>query len=78
MPDEECFWNGACTGDLKETLSGSARFCDYCHYSCKDCDGALSTDCDNCNSTNFRTESSNTCPCNTGYVDVGVAMCSPC
>jgi hypothetical protein len=52
------------------------KFCTPCMYSCATCSSG--TNCLTCSSSNFRTLTSNLCPCNAGYFDNGVAACVLC
>ena len=54
--------------------------CVACHITCLTCNGGTSTTCLTCNSTNKRTTlaSDNSCPCDAGFYDNGLAMCAPC
>lgn len=58
----------------------STPFCGPCHYSCLNCTGPTDIECTFCDSTNFRDYiiGNNTCPCNTGWYDAGIALCSIC
>lgn len=49
--------------------------CDACHYSCADCSQLLQTDCRSCDASLHRTFNGSACPCDTNYIDVGVALC---
>jgi hypothetical protein len=69
-----------CTNNTKYTLNSTAKYCAICNYTCLQCDGALKTNCTSCDPLMFRTKdtATNTCPCNSGYVDVNVALCARC
>lgn len=78
VPTQTCVTNN-CWSNLTYTLNGSNnQYCTYCDYTCLTCDGSLSTNCKTCLNTTFRSLSSNSCPCQTGYIDIGVATCYPC
>lgn len=65
------------------TSYGSADFllCNPCHYSCDTCNtGQNSNDCATCppGATSHRSPSGSSCPCNTGYADIGETNCVTC
>lgn len=83
----------ACQTSHNRILSGNTCVCDVaggfyddltsltcpqCHYTCKTCNGGTSSQCITCLSTSFRTHTSNSCPCNSGYYDAGAAVCVIC
>ena len=72
--------SGSCpcdTGYNDKLNVGNACVANYtpCHYSCSTCYGALETNCLICLPANYRTVSSNSCPCNNGYTDINSATC---
>eukprot|EP00828_Plagiopyla_frontata_P044041 TRINITY_DN7064_c0_g1_i1.p2 TRINITY_DN7064_c0_g1~~TRINITY_DN7064_c0_g1_i1.p2 ORF type:complete len:248 (+),score=42.83 TRINITY_DN7064_c0_g1_i1:768-1511(+) len=54
--------------------------CTACNYTCLTCNGTSSSDCLTCNSSNFRSFSSNKCDCDPRYYDDGTdnPKCQPC
>lgn len=65
------------------TSYGSADFllCNPCHYSCNTCNsGRNINDCLSCppGATSHRSPSGSSCPCNPGFIDVGVTNCVTC
>lgn len=76
-----CVANSNCDNSTVETLSGSAKYCKACHYTCLTCTlGALAQNCTACESTYYRLldPAAHTCDCQPGYIDVGIPLCYPC
>lgn len=73
-----CVADNSCADPVFETLPGGARFCQTCNYTCKTCDGSLADNCTDCESTYFRSLTTNACPCNSEYIDIGQAKCFAC
>ena len=70
-----------CTASANGTLysTNPGDYCDRCHYSCLTCNGAYINNCSTCNYNLSRfSNNSNSCPCNTSFIDVGVSLCYPC
>lgn len=80
VPTQTCIVNTNCWSNLTYSLNGTNdQFCNYCDYTCLTCDGSLSINCTACSNTSFRFHNnSNSCPCQTGYIDVGLTACYPC
>ena len=79
VPTESCVGDNSCTTGLAYTLNSSARYCQVCDYTCLECDkGALAQNCTKCDPVVYRVLASDACPCQTGYIDVGVTLCVPC
>jgi len=79
-PSGNLFCIEECTNNTTYTLNLTAKYCAVCNYNCLKCEGALKTNCTACDSLMYRSHNTtdNTCPCNSGYVDVNVALCAPC
>lgn len=80
MPTQSCVNHNSCPSGLAYTLNSTARYCNNCYYTCETCGlGALDLNCTACSALVYRyLETNNSCPCQPGYIDIGVTLCYPC
>jgi cysteine-rich repeat protein len=74
---DNCFASCAAFGD-RPVASAATTLCMSCHYSCLTCSALAASNCLTCSSASHRAISGTTCPCTSGYLDAGAALCVEC